>query len=216
MKSLNKQTITYVSVTYEKVLESFADSPITVNSKLWKTLSYFTEQALQHENIQILANSDQMFDLVLTETFMANEALLAFGHKFKAPTIALYSMGSFGVINRLMGNSLSLSFIPNYVFKFSNKMTLNEKLVSSFSTMKNLFSYYQEHIPRQQEMMNRHLKFLDSPPLSEMIENISMVFLNSHPVASYPQPLTPNIVQLGGIHISVEKKDLTQVRVLTE
>lgn len=205
-----------VSVTYEKVLESFADSPVTVNSKLWKTLSYFTEQALQHVNIQMLAKSDEKFDLVLTETFMANEVLLAFGHKFKAPTIALYSMGSFGIINRLMGNSLSLSFIPNYVFKFSNKMTLSEKLISSFSTTKNLISYYQEHIPRQQEMLNRHLKFLDSPPLSEMIENISMVFLNSHPMASYPQPFTPNIVQLGGIHISKENKVLTQVRVLID
>lgn len=160
----------------------------------------------------MLAKSNAKFDLVLTETFMANEALLAFGHKFKAPTIALYSMGSFGVINRLMGNSLSISFIPNYLFKFSSKMTLNEKLISSFSTLKNLFSYYQEHIPRQQELLNRHLKFLDSPPLKEMIENISMVFLNSHPVTSYPQPLTPNIVQLGGIHITMDEKQvLTQV-----
>lgn len=64
---------------------SFWDS-----KEAYRTIGYSTtEYALQHANVQqILHAEDKHYDLILTEQYY-QDALLMFGHKFKAPIVSI-------------------------------------------------------------------------------------------------------------------------------
>lgn len=179
---------------------------------LWAVMNDFIGDTLKDDKIQELAKSQEKFDLVIVEAFMAQEALLIFGHIFKAPTIVFQPFGTFSLVNKVMGNSLALPYVPEFNFPFSNIMNLYERLKNSYGVLMTLFNFYTQQIPIQQSALNRYLNIPDAPSLDKMIKNVSLVYTNAHQLTSYPQPLTPNIIPLGGIHLSKERKPLPKVR----
>ena len=52
--------------------------------------------------------------------------------------------------------------------------------------------YFQNKLPKNEEL----------PPLIDLIHNVSLVLLNSHPAIQYPRPHVPNMIQVGGMHIN--------------
>lgn len=201
----------FVLVTYEIVVD-LLNNPQSVGMKnIWCFMNLFTEDALKSDNIQNLAKSQDKFDLVIVEAFMGQEAMLIFGHIFKAPTIVFDPFGTFSIVNRVMGNSLALPYVPEFNFPFSNQMSLYEKLQNSYGVLRTLFEFYNYQIPTHQSLLDRYLDIPDAPSLGDLIKNVSLVFTNGHQLTSYPQPLTPNIIPLGGIHLSKERKPLPKV-----
>lgn len=81
---------------------------------VWRMLYLICEQTFEHENIKSLLNSNEHFDLVITESTFGQESMLVFGHKFNAPTITIQGFVLWSVINRAAGNSLSISSIPDF------------------------------------------------------------------------------------------------------
>lgn len=201
----------FVLVTYEILVELLSNSKSTGMSSMWPYMNVFAEDALKSDNIQKLAKSQDKFDLVIVEAFMGQEAMLVFGHIFKAPTIVFQPFGTFSIVNRVMGNSLALPYVPEFNFPFSNQMGLYEKLRNSYGVLRTLFDFYTEQIPIQQALLDRHLNVPGAPSVGELIQNVSLVYTNAHQLTSYPQPLTPNIIPLGGIHLTRERKPLPKV-----
>ncbi|KAJ9582123.1 hypothetical protein L9F63_003537, partial [Diploptera punctata] len=56
-----------------------------------------------------------------------------------------------------------------------------------------------------QKYVNHHFGY-DTPPLSELARNTSLILVNTHFSLNRPRPLLPNIVEVGGIHIKPIKK----------
>lgn len=204
----------FVLVTYEIILELLSKTNSEGMSSMWTYMNKFTEDALKSENIQKLAKSQDKFDLVVVEAFMGQEAMLVFGHVFKAPTIVFQPFGTFSIVNRVMGNSLALPYVPEFNFPFSNRMGLFEKLRNSYGVWKTLLDFYTKQIPTQQSLLDRYLNIPDAPSIDDLVTNVSLVYTNAHQLTSYPQPLTPNIIPLGGIHLSKERKPLPKVSIV--
>jgi glucuronosyltransferase len=60
--------------------------------------------------------------------------------------------------------------------------------------------------------MQKYFNYTDNfPPVWELEYKTSLVLLNTHFSLSYPKPITPNYVQVGGMHVKPPKK-LPQVR----
>lgn len=198
-------------MSLEDTLKVLQTSRIAACKGLLRATEKVTEDTFRHESIQKLIRSNEKYDLVITEASMGLTAFVYFGHKFNAPTISLHSLVNYAAINKFMGNSLSISYVPDNVLPFSDHMTLFERIINSYSIVSTLFYIYNENIPRHQAILDKYVPMNDAPPLMDMVHNMSLVFINAHPSIYYAQPYSPNIIPLGGIHIAPTKTSLPKV-----
>ncbi|XP_063221122.1 UDP-glycosyltransferase UGT5-like [Bacillus rossius redtenbacheri] len=173
----------------------------------------FTEQTFQQSSIQdLIATANEKFDLVIIEDLYA-DAFAGFAHKFDAPLIYMSPITGYPWTNDLIGNPSPDSYVPSIFSQYSDHMTFRERL---FNTVINTFGrlfrqlYY---IPRQNSMMRQYFKGVPNlPHISEIItQRTALVFTYAMPGVSYPQPLLPNLIQIGGMHLKPVKplpKDL--------
>lgn len=63
------------------------------------------------------------------------------------------------------------------------------------------------YIPSQETVYKRYFENLlpkreKLPDLINLIHNVSLVLINSHPALNYPRPYVPNMIQIGGVHVN--------------
>lgn len=186
-------------------------SPVAAATLLWSESTKITDATFQSSKFQELLTSKEHFDMIFLEALFAQEALLGLGHIFNAPIINLQPFGSFSLVNKVSGNTLSLSYIPDFSLTHSDDMSFYERAVNGYSILKTLYLYYNSHLPMQIEKMSSYYKDPTMPFLLDMLHhNISLTINNAHPYSHYPQPHTPNIVPVGGIHLTKQQKPLPQ------
>lgn len=186
-------------------------SPVAAVTLLWSEPKKVVERAFQCSKFQELLRSNQKFDLIFLEALFAQEALLGLGHVFNAPVISFQPFGSFSLVNKVSGNTLSLSYIPDFSFPQSDHMSFYERACNAYSILKTLYMYYNSYLPIQSELMKSIFKDPSMPSLLDMLHNISLTVNNAHPYTHYAQPYTPNILSVGGIHLTTELKPLPPV-----
>ncbi|KAF7278195.1 hypothetical protein GWI33_008689 [Rhynchophorus ferrugineus] len=163
-----------------------------------------TNKTLHHPKIRKLVESRPNFDAVIMEQF-SNDGLKIFAHIFNCPLIVLNSVGPNGRINSLLGNYIPVSYIRHMYFQGdSADMNVIERVY-------NLGVHILEYIVINWYSIAKHNElvqsaFPNSPNLASIYKNISLAFLNSHSSFYNPQPLTPNMIEIGGYHIDPPKK----------
>ncbi|KAG8274418.1 UDP-glucuronosyltransferase 1-1 [Homalodisca vitripennis] len=194
-----------------EVFKSFLDaSPVGAAKVLWSYTDVVLGNTFKDENIKKLIDSNENFDLVVLETLFTQEAVVAFGHRFKAPVVNVHTFGSFGPVNSVSGNPLSLAYIPDYSFPYSDRMSLYERFLNAYSVLSSLHYYYSTYLPRQEAIARSAFKDPSMPPLVDMLLNTSLTVTNINPYAHYSHPNSPNVVPVGGIHLSSERKPLPE------
>lgn len=190
------------------------NSPVRAMALLWE-MPNIGQKTLENEQIKALLKSEEKYDLIIIEPLFVQEVLLSLGYKFKAPVIGIQPFGAFSLVNKVTGNSLSLSSIPDYSFPNSDKMNIYERFLNAYSILSTLWTYYINYLPTQEQFMKLYFKDPNMPPLVDMIHNISLFINNAHPRIHYAQPYTPNILPVGGIHLKGSKKsDLPLVSII--
>lgn len=142
------------------------------------------------------------------------DALLALGHYYNAPLIAFSTTIPSKWTSDLVGLSHFASHVPNIVSVFSDK-TLAKSFLKRIT---NSLSYWFEDIatelyyrPKQQKILQEYWpNKTDVPRLDQILRNISLVFVNSHVTYTTPQPLAPNLIEVGGIHINESAYSLNE------
>ncbi|XP_076265417.1 uncharacterized protein LOC143199463 [Rhynchophorus ferrugineus] len=163
-----------------------------------------TNKTLHHPKIRKLVESRPNFDAVIMEQF-SNDGLKIFAHIFNCPLIVLNSVGPNGRISSLLGNYIPVSYIRHMYFQGdSADMNVIERVY-------NLGVHILEYIVINWYSIAKHNElvqsaFPNSPNLASIYKNISLAFLNSHSSFYNPQPLTPNMIEIGGYHIDPPKK----------
>lgn len=166
-----------------------------------------TNSTLSHPNVIELINSDEKFDLVFLEIFL-NEAMLGFGHRFKAPIVTMSTLGATKWINDLLGSPKPLSYVPHLFLDLTDKMSFRERLLNTFvSVLENAIMYF-SYTPKQTEIYERTFKG-PKPTLEDMKRNsVSLGLLNNHFSLSFPQPYLPNLIEVGGMHVNTKPTPL--------
>lgn len=96
--------------------------------KLTLDMNYgICEDTFKNENIIKLINSNEKFDLVITESTFAEESMLVFGHRFSAPTVALEPLTPHSVLNLYAGNALSIAYVNDMFSLLSEHEPLSFK-----------------------------------------------------------------------------------------
>ncbi|KAK4885380.1 hypothetical protein RN001_001651 [Aquatica leii] len=163
-----------------------------------KNAEEVVELFLINPNIRKLLNSRKRYDLIILNWAM-NDALLAIPHHFNVPVIVFSSIGSSLLTNKITRNPAPYSYIPNLFVNYPNHMSLMQRLNNAFWSIyfEVLDCFVNEKI--QKKLLQKH--FPNAPPLQDLINNVSLVFLNSHYSVEGARPYLPNMIEIGGFHV---------------
>ncbi|XP_023172067.2 UDP-glucuronosyltransferase 2B15-like [Drosophila hydei] len=167
-----------------------------------------TEALLKEPKINQLRQSNQTFDAVINEVFL-NEAHFGLAEHFNAPLIGLGTFGAISWNTDLVGSPSPPSYVPHALLKFSDHMSLVERVINlAFLSYEYLFMklYY---LP-QQELL--YMKYFpdNNQSFYDMRKNTALVLLNQHVSLSFPRPYSPNMIEVGGMHINRKRQPLPQ------
>ncbi|KAG5861030.1 UDP-glucosyltransferase 2, partial [Gonioctena quinquepunctata] len=160
-------------------------------------LTYLTNRILSQPRIQELAQSGKHFDLIIQDALW-KDAELYFGYIFKAPVILTSALGTQNTMNYLVNNPEAPAYVPGCGLSLTDEMNFWERVQNV------VFSWYvyvnlHFHSMQQEEILKTH--FNDTPSIEELRENIALIFSNAHLSFQSPRPRSPNIIDIGGIHL---------------
>ncbi|KAG5862423.1 UDP-glucosyltransferase 2, partial [Gonioctena quinquepunctata] len=164
---------------------------------LMDKLTYLTNRILSQPRIQELAQSGKHFDLIIQDALL-KDAELYFGYIFKAPVILTSAVGTQNTINYLVNNPGAPAYVPGCGLAMTDEMNFWERVQNV------VYSWYFHvnlhfHSMQQEEFLKTY--FNDTPSIEELRENIALILSNAHPSFQSPRPRSPNIIDVGGIHI---------------
>ncbi|KAG5865061.1 hypothetical protein JTB14_020156 [Gonioctena quinquepunctata] len=159
---------------------------------------------------ELIHNKNITFDLLMLEAQMT--FILAFGWRFKCPIIGFTTMNPAMQYHYSLNNPVNPVANPNQnvLVEDHENLTFIERFRSFFyDEIYKLFFYY-KILPGDHAIMKKYFGD-DLPPLLEIQNNISMLFVGNNPIFYNNRPLNPNTITIGGgMHIG-EAKPLPQV-----
>ncbi|XP_020812796.1 UDP-glucuronosyltransferase 2B15-like [Drosophila serrata] len=182
---------------------------------LWQQLnainyivSNFTETLLQDEGVKQLLNSGETFDLVLAEMIQV-EPLYALAQHFNATLAGFSSGGTDWRIDQVIGNISPMSYNPLLTSPRTNRMTFTERLSNVYEHMMEGFHRHWVHLPNMEKVFKKHFPN-SKKTMAEVMDSFSFVLLGQHFSLSHPRPYLPNMIEVGGLHISHKPKPLPE------
>ncbi|XP_053609831.1 UDP-glycosyltransferase UGT5-like [Plodia interpunctella] len=176
---------------------------------LWGGGLAFTEVALNSTQVQDFLKNDHKFDLVISEHFF-QEALYVLAHKYNAPLALVTTYGNSMRHNIITRNPLQLSTL---VSEF-----LDVKEPTSFwGRMRNLYFAVYEfvwfkywYLEKQEALVKKYIPGLKEPvpTLYDLEKDAALMLYNSHFSFDNAVAYGPNIVEIGGVHLSKSDAEL--------
>lgn len=165
------------------------------------------EVQIKSEAVQALISDKKEFDLILIEAYM--RPAIIYSHLFKAPVIQVSSCGAMLENLETVGASTHPILYPILYRQRLYNLSLWDKLREYYYYVQHI--YYLEVNLRAENDMLRRIFGPNIPSISELTENIDMLFLNVHPIWMDNQPMPPSVVFMGGLH-QKPKKELPEVK----
>ncbi|KAB0804986.1 hypothetical protein PPYR_01956 [Photinus pyralis] len=165
-----------------------------------KNAKEVAELFLNHPNYKKILS--EHFDLVILNWSM-NEAFLGIAHHFKAPVIVFSTIGSSQLTNKITRNPAPYSYVRNIFATYPDHMNFLQRMSNAFwsVTFTLVDNFVNEKV--QQELLTKY--FPNAPPLQTLIDNVSLVLLNSHFAIEGARPYVPNMIEIGGFHVEKPK-----------
>ena len=188
------------------------DTLAPLNTIIQTTYKVFDKQ-LEDERIQSLLNDkDKKFDLLLLECFVA--PVLALSYHYKVPVIWVSSFTAIYPNYESVGAPTHPGLWPTGIVRKMNNLTMWERVAS-----------YYTHYRAEQIMLDNFKNVAgpilrkhfgpDVPPVTELLNNVDMMFLNIHPIFEGIRPVPPSVVYMSGLH-QKPTKELPKVRRVDE
>jgi glucuronosyltransferase len=166
---------------------------------LWNSNREMCKTVLEHPKVQTLINSDEKFDLIITEIF-GTDCFIGLAHRFKIPFINIISSVILPWGNERIANPDHPAYIPNYFLPYPQHMTLAQRIINTVMVegLKLGYHYFSE-LPMD-KLAKQHFG-QDVPPIADLKKRTSLILTNSHFSLNIPRPTVPPFVEVGGLHI---------------
>ncbi|EDV93631.1 UDP-glycosyltransferase UGT5 [Drosophila grimshawi] len=196
-----------------EVIESYEEliTELSNEMNLWKENNFCnaffigtTKSVLRNAQVQreLLQPGKDHYDLIIVEV-LRTDALYGFAAHFNAPLIGFSTFGTDWNIDETVGNTSPLSFTPLPTSGFTDHMTFGERVRNFLQTSIAWLNWKLVHLPLQVKLYEQYFPHIaKSKPLMEVSKNFSLMLLNQHFSLSYPRPHVPNMIEVGGLHIS--------------
>lgn len=183
---------------------------ISKGQKDFKTqITYFLELLTQiqskyfeiEEINKLISDPNKKFDLLLIEA-VAKPALI-YSHIYKVPVILISSFGVFFDNYEIIGAPNHPILYPAITSRRLNNLSVWEKITEIYQKFQ-LDLLMMKHEQIGNAMLRKYLG--DVPTLSELSNNVDMLFVNCHPIFEGIRPVPQSVVHMGGIHQNPEKE----------
>lgn len=120
------------------------------------------------------------------------------------PTVAISPTGANSWLNNMFGNPQSSSLDPSNFLPFTERMNTKQRIVNSLMSTFERLTYNFFHLISQQSVYANHFELLvkELPLYRDLTKNLSLALINSHPGLHYPRAYLPNMVEVGGLHLT--------------
>ncbi|KAH8373303.1 hypothetical protein KR009_000358 [Drosophila setifemur] len=158
---------------------------------------------LSDPQVRKLLTSGERFDLLIVDLFLS-DALLGLAFYYGIPTVAISPTGANSWLNNMFGNPQSSSLDPSNFLPFTERMNTRQRIVNSLMSTFERLTYNFFHLISQQSVYTNHFELLvkELPHYRDLTKNLSLALINSHPGLHYPRAYLPNMVEVGGLHLS--------------
>jgi glucuronosyltransferase len=158
---------------------------------------------LGHPNFEeILKASNETFDLLLLDLALT-DSLLGVAKYYNIPAVVLNVGATNKWSNEMTGNPNNPSYNPNMFLGYTDRMSFTERVLNTMMAAFDELTYNFLYLPTQEAIYQRYFgdRIPNLPPLIDLVHNVSLVLLNSHPVVQHPRALMSNMVEVAGMHI---------------
>ncbi|CAM6032173.1 unnamed protein product, partial [Sphagnum compactum] len=150
-----------------------------------------------------MKTNKEKFDLVILEQFNS-DCPVGIAYTFNAPYIALSSCAMMTYHYDRVGMPKITSYMPTLFSSHSTKMTFMERFYNWFVAHSHNFIYNMATNRGINKILKKHLGN-DMPDIQELVKKTSLIMVNQHFSLSGVKPLTPAVIEVGGIHIEESK-----------
>ncbi|XP_014481856.1 PREDICTED: UDP-glucuronosyltransferase 1-5-like [Dinoponera quadriceps] len=162
-----------------------------------------------HEKMQKFIKNppnDPPYDLVITEYF-GSSCYFGLGRFLNVPVISIVTGLEFAYISEVMGNPMSSSFFPGLFVEYPVLVNFWQRLSNTIENFiqPRIFNYYSSP---QTDAMRKYLR-QDMPDVREIEKDLALVFVNSHYSFHGIRPVTPSLIEIGGLHMEMDRSQLT-------
>jgi len=162
------------------------------------------EKTLSHPPVLKLINSEEKFDLVITELFNT-DCYVGFAHKFQVPFISISTTNYIPWGHERFANPENPSYFANLLLDHSDRMSFVERVVNTLYLKMSYWAYHYMSDAPSQEIARKYFG-QSLPPLADIVRNTSLLLINRHFSISKPVPNLPVCIEVGGLHVQEPKK----------
>ncbi|CAL8107618.1 unnamed protein product [Orchesella dallaii] len=155
----------------------------------------------RNEEINGILKTREKFDLAFVNA-VPNQCVLGLVNYLNIPHIYLGSLPLTNAHIGGVGGFFPRSFVPSPFSPFIDKMSFMERVINFIIEMLSGHLYYQ----KQSSDIYRQYLGNDIPTVEEIDRNVSMIFMNTNFLLTFPRPLLPDIVEVGGMHCKYGRK----------
>ncbi|KAL0810811.1 hypothetical protein ABMA28_010123 [Loxostege sticticalis] len=181
----------------ESVTNGDKDDLYTQMSVAFKAANKVFERQLSSPEVQdLIHDKSQKFDLLIVEAAVL--AAVGFTHVFKVPVIQISSFGAVTHNLGTMGMPMHPIIHPTSLRQRVHNLSKWEKLVEyyNFIRLERSWAVSEE----ESDQILRKVFGPDAPKMSELRNNVDMLFLNVNPIWELNRPSPPNVIYTGGLH----------------
>nr|QIK00370.1 UDP-glycosyltransferase [Xylotrechus quadripes] len=148
---------------------------------------------------------DFKFDLIIldaTLTTCTYPLIQRFGYP---PTVGMTALLLPSALSFSFGNVLQPSYLPIFVAEYTENMSFFQRVLNYVYTHLEIFNKkYFERWHLEKIVKNALGEGVD--PMEVLERHVSLLLCNLNPAVGYPQPLTPNIIPVGGLNVKPAKE----------
>ncbi|CAD0205774.1 unnamed protein product [Chrysodeixis includens] len=177
---------------------------------IYRAFFQILEAQLQSKEVQALINDDKKsFDLLLLEA--CNRPTLVFSHIYKnIPIILVSSLGGTNLNFEVIGAPVHPLLFPDFFHQRLFNLTFWEKL-NRLYTHYQFTKLHESNVEIEDNMLRKQFG-PDLPSVTELSNNVDMLFLNIHPMFEGIRPVPPTVVYMEGLHLKPQKELPTELK----
>ncbi|XP_055839618.1 UDP-glycosyltransferase UGT5-like [Episyrphus balteatus] len=180
------------------------------------SLNQWGEEACRNtfesDALEQVINGNTQYDLIIMEQFNT-DCLMGVAHVLKVPVVALSSCPLLPWHYERVGNPIIPSYIPALFLGQSENIDFLHRIGNWFiyHGFNFLYNHYSHKLATEliRQRFGQHM-----PETRDLVMNTSVFFVNQHYSLSGAKPLSPAVIELGGIHIESQtdilNKDIQQ------
>ncbi|KAL7730660.1 hypothetical protein ACLKA6_003437 [Drosophila palustris] len=206
VKNFRDIPVLEVFESYELLISQAMEAKSTwqENNFMNEFFMFVTRAVLNNSEVQrqLLPPGKDHYDLIIVEA-LRTDALYGFAAHFNAPIIGISTFGTDWNIDELVGNTSPLSYTPLVTAGLTDRMTYRERVINFYETAVASINWKLMFVPQQVKLYEQFFPHIaHKVPLVELSKNFSLIMLNQHFSLSFPRPYVPNMIEVGGLHIS--------------